>query len=85
MVKRIDNNFDALTLYLEYEGVPKTNNNIELYFKTILPGYPKRRYNAVKGLRIRLQTARTRWIHRVVLKKTVPMSRFSMYPHEFKT
>ena len=44
MVKRIDYNFNELTLYYEYEGIPKTNNNIELYFKTTLPRYLKRRY-----------------------------------------
>lgn len=76
MVKRIDYNFNELTLYYEYEGIPKTNNNIELYFKTTLPGYLKRRYRTIKGLKRRLQTARTRWIHRVVLKKNTPMTNF---------
>ena len=64
MVRRIDKNFNELTLYYEYEGIPKTNNNIELYFKTTLPEYLKRRYRTIKGLRRRLQTARNRCIHK---------------------
>lgn len=75
MVKRIDKNFEELTLYYE-KGIPKTNNNVELYFKTTLPGYLKRRYRTIQGLKRRLQTARNRWIHRVVLKKNTPMTTF---------
>jgi len=54
----------------------KPTTIIELYFKTTLPGYLKRRYRTIQGLKRRLKTARNRWIHRVVLKKNTPMTTF---------
>ncbi|WP_323735842.1 hypothetical protein PXD04_08100 [Methanosphaera sp. ISO3-F5] len=75
-VKRIKNNFNELTQYLNNEVIPKTNNMIELYFKTTLPRQLKRRYRTIRGLKIKLKSARIRWIHRNVLQNKKPINNF---------
>jgi len=75
-VKRIKNNFNELTQYLNNEVIPKTNNMIELYFKTTLPRQLKRRYRTIRGLKRRLKSARIRWIHRNVLQNKTPINNF---------
>lgn len=74
--KRIQRNFTELTHFIENETIPKTNNLIELYFKTTLPRQLKRRYRTIKGLKRRLRIGRIRWIHRVVLNNKTPITKF---------
>lgn len=77
--KRIERNFTELTQFIQNELIPKTNNLIELYFKTTLPKQLKRRYRTIKGLLRRLKSARIRWIHRNVLENEEPINSFFNY------
>lgn len=78
---RIKKNFKELTAFMENELIPKTNNLIELYFKTTLPGHLKRRYRTITGLLRRLKSARIRWIQRNVLKDKSPINNFFNYDY----
>ena len=78
---RIKSNFKELTTFMENELIPKTNNLIELYFKTTLPGHLKRRYRTTKGLLRRLKSARIRWIQRNVLNDKSPITNFFNYDY----
>jgi len=81
----VKKNFKELTQFLNNEIIPKTNNIIELYFKTTLPQQLKRRYRTIKGLKRRLKSARIKWIHRNVLQNKKPINNFFKNNHEKQT
>jgi len=66
-IKRLSKTFERSINHIKNKFLPNTNNLLECYIGVTLPGYLKKRYKTLKGLKNRLKFSRIRWIKRNVL------------------
>ena len=76
---RIESKLDVMLNHLENESIPATNNRVENYYRTTLPGYQKRIYRTLDGLKRRIREQQIRWIHRNVLNQNTPLNYQTTY------
>ena len=68
-INKIDKNFNKLTLHIENNDIPSTNNLSELFFRVTCPASLKKRYRTDKGVNRKMKINRSRWNYRICLGK----------------
>ena len=63
-IRKIEKQWDQVTLCMKNRQVPNTNNKIELYFNVTLFKPLKRKYRTLKGIMQHTELKRQRWIRR---------------------
>jgi len=81
-LERMNKNLEILINHIEDEDIPTTNNIVENYYRTTLPGKHKRIYRTLEGAERRIKEQQLRWTHRIVLdQKDKPLNIKTTYQH----
>lgn len=78
-IEKIYKEKDILLNHIGKEDIPSTNNVVENYYRTTLPGKHKRIYRTIEGLKRRIKQQQIRWTHRNVLKQNTPINKNTVY------